>query len=79
MVASGQQLVEQAESLYKQYGRALEEEHWGEFVAIFPDGRLVLAHSRLDVLDQAVSQVGPGSFLFQVGNRVVGRWRRTKE
>ena len=76
MAASGQQLVEQADNLYEQYGRPLEQEHWGEYAAIFPDGSLVLGRSRLEVLDQAVYQFGPGSFLFKVGERVVGRWRR---
>ena len=79
MAPLNQQLLEQAKRLYEQYGRPLEQENWAEYVAIFPDGRLVLGRSRLEALDQAVYQFGPGSFLFQVGNKVVGRWRRTEE
>ena len=79
MAASNQQLMEQAESLYEQYGRPLEEDHWGEYVAISPDGRTVLGASRLEVLDKALAQFGPGSFLFKVGERVVGRWRQKQE
>lgn len=75
MAASSQQLMEQAERLYEQYGRPLEQEHWGEYIAIFPDGRFLLGPSRLEVLDQALAQFGPGSFLFKVGEKVVGRWR----
>ena len=75
MAESSQQLTEQAEKLYEQYGRPLEQKHRGEYVAIFPDGRLVLGKSRLEVLDQALSQFGPGSFLFKIGEKVVGRWR----
>ncbi len=75
MAASSQQLMEQAESLYEQYGRPLEEEHWGEYVAIFPDGRFTLGTSRLEALGKALAQFGPGSFLFKVGDRAVGKWR----
>ena len=79
MAASGQQLMEQAESLYRQYGKPLEKEHWGEYVSIFPDGRWVLGPSRLEALDQALAQFGAGSFVFKVGDKVVGRWRRTSK
>ena len=75
MVGSGQQLTEQAERLYQQYGRPMEQEHWGEYIAIFPDGRFILGRSRLEVLDQALAQFGPGSFLFKIGEKVAGRWR----
>ncbi len=78
MAVSSQQLMEQAESLYEQYGRPLEEKHWGEYVAIFPDGIFTLGTSRLDALDKALAQFGTGSFLFKVGDRVVGRWRRNR-
>ena len=78
MAESSQQLIEQAESLYEQFGRPLEEEHWGEFVAIFPDGRTALGRSALEALDKAVADFGPGSFLFKVGDKDVGRWRQIK-
>ena len=75
MAASSQQLMDQADRLYEQYGKPLEQEHWGEYIAIFPDGRFLLGQGRLEVLDQALAQFGPGSFLFKVGEKVVGRWR----
>ena len=76
MAAYSHQLMVQANSIYKQYGKPLEPEHWGEYVAIFPDGRLVLGNSQLEVLEQALDQFGPGSFVFKVGDKVVGKWRR---
>ena len=79
MSESNDKLMEQADSLYELYGRPLEQKHWGDFVAIFPDGSLVLGNSRLDVLEQALDQFGPGSFLFKVGAKAVGRWRRISE
>ena len=75
MAATRHQLLEQADRLYEQFGRPLEQEHWGEYMAIFPDGRFLLGRSRLEVLDQALAQFGPGSFLFKVGEKIVGRWR----
>jgi hypothetical protein len=68
-------MLKRALSLYEQYGKPLEQEHWGEYIAIFPDGRFLLGQSRLEVLDQALAQFGPGSYLFKVGEKVVGRWR----
>jgi hypothetical protein len=79
MAASSQHLMEQAESLYEQYGRPLGKEQWREYVAIAQDGRLALGRSRLEALDKALAQFGPGSFHFKVGDRVVGRWRRTED
>ncbi len=78
MAASSQEWMEQAESLYNQYGKPLEQKHWGEFVAIFPDGRLVIGQSRQDALERAVNKFGQGCFLFKVGDKVVGRWRRNR-
>lgn len=78
MPTSGHELLEQAEHLYQQYGKPLEKEHWGEYVAIHPDGRFVLDPSQLAALEQALAQFGPGSFLFKVGEKAVGRWRQLR-
>jgi hypothetical protein len=75
MVAPNEELMEQAEKLYEQYGKPLERDHLGRYAAIFPDGRFVIGHTRLEVLDKALSQVGPGSFLFKIGEKIVGKWR----
>ncbi|PKB73125.1 MAG: hypothetical protein BZY75_03460 [SAR202 cluster bacterium Io17-Chloro-G7] len=77
MAVSNQELMEQADSLYKQYGRPLEQEHWGEFVAIFTDGRMVLGPTLLAVSEEALAKFGKGSFVFKVGVKAVGKWRST--
>ena len=51
MAASGEPLMEQANRLYEQYGKPLEQEHWGEFVAIFLDGRTLVGVDLVDVSD----------------------------
>ena len=75
MAASSQQLTKQADSLYKQYGKPLEQEHWGEYVAIFLDGRTLLGPDVLVVSEEALAQFGKGSFVFKVGVKAVGKWR----
>jgi hypothetical protein len=63
------------DELYERYGRPLESEHRGEYLAISPRGELILGSSLLEVAQKAADQFGPGSFLFKVGDRAVGRWR----
>ena len=75
MTADQMALKEQADRLYERYGKPLEREHQGEYVAIFPDGRTVLGTSPHEVLDKAVATIGPGSFVFKLGEKAVWRWR----
>jgi hypothetical protein len=61
--------------LYELYGKPFEAQHWGEYVAITSDGRTVLAPTLLEVMQQSVAAFGPGSYVFKVGERAVGKWR----
>ena len=70
-----QALLAEAERLYEQYGKPLEQEHQGDFVAITPDGRTLLGTSASEVGRQAKAAFGPGNFVFKLGPRVVGKWR----
>jgi hypothetical protein len=62
--------------LYDQYARPLEAEHWGEFVAIAPDGRTMLGTDLWDLTKEAIDQLGKGLYVYKVGEKAVGRWRR---
>ena len=42
MALTNEEAVKQGDELYERYGKPLEAEHWGEFVAISPDGRTIL-------------------------------------
>ena len=75
MPKSDQGLLDEADRLYEQYGKPLEAEHWGEYVAIARDGRVVLAPTLLEVMQQASAAFGPGSDVFKIGERAVGKWR----
>lgn len=68
-------LTQRAAALYEQYGRPLEAEHTGEYVAISLNGEAVLASTLVRALSDGAAQLGPGNFVFKVGERVVGVWK----
>jgi hypothetical protein len=74
-VATDVDLKQQANALYERYGRPLEVEHRGEYVAIAPDGRVVLASKPAEALLKGHDELGPGNFIFHVGNRFVVTWQ----
>ncbi|MBI4492414.1 MAG: hypothetical protein HY690_06435 [Chloroflexi bacterium] len=75
MAAVDRQRKQLADRLYEQYGKPLEAQHWGEYVAISPDGRTLLGPTILEVLEKATAAFGPGTFVFKVGEKAVGKWR----
>jgi hypothetical protein len=72
--AEQEEKLRQMDALYEQYGKPLETKHWGEFVAIAPDGRSVLAPTVLEAAELAEETLGRGVFLFKVGEKVVFKW-----
>lgn len=70
-----QRRIAEADRLYDRYGKPLEADHTGRYVAIWPDGRTIIGPTVLDVMRQALAAFGPGSYVFKVGERAVGRWR----
>ncbi len=61
--------------LYKKYGKPLEADHTGEFIAIGYDGRTVLGTDDGRVLSQAVQDLDSGNFvLARVGHPTYGQW-----
>lgn len=70
-MANDQDLNQRGNRLYEQYGKPLEAEHRGEYVAIAPDGRTVLAPTPIEALVQGRQAFGPGNFIVKIGDRVV--------
>ena len=66
-------LMELSDDLYERYGKPLEPEHWGEFIAISRKGETVLGTDRTEVSGRALKETGRGFFLFKVGEKSVGR------
>ncbi len=60
--------------LYDEFARPLEQEHYGEFIAITRDGRTLLGLTLLDVARRAKETFGERTFLFKIGPKAVGRW-----
>ena len=67
--------LKQSDVLYERYGKPLEAEHWGEFVALAPDGRILLGPELAEVQGNALRQFGKGVHVFKVGPIAIGRLR----
>ena len=65
--------IEIGDDLYDRYGKPLESEHWGKFVAISPKGETLLGTDMDEVFLRALGETGRGFFLFKVREKAVGR------
>lgn len=79
MPKSKNELIVESERLYSEYGQPLEQNHWGEYVAISPDGKTILGADLMNVSNRALDEFGRGSFVFKVGDKAVGKWRRASQ
>lgn len=64
-----------SDKLYTKYGKPLEKEHWGKFVAVSQKGKTILGTNLLELAQKASRTLGPGNFIFKVGEIAVGKWR----
>ena len=64
-----------SDKLYKKYGKPLEKEHWGEFLAVSQKGKTILGTNLLKLAQKALKVLGPGNFIFKLGEIAVGKWR----
>lgn len=65
----------EADSLYARYGRPLERDHWGVYVAISTAGECILSESLLDVLERSSDAFAGDAYIFKVGDVSVGKIR----
>jgi hypothetical protein len=63
-----------SDALYERYGKPLEDEHRGEYLAVSRQGRTLLAPTLLEVVERAAETFGPESFIYKVGDKAVGKW-----
>lgn len=69
------QRAEEDDRLYEQYGKQLEKEHSGEYMAIGPDGQTILGQDPDKVLREAIETFGSGNFaITRVGEKTFGQW-----
>ncbi len=65
------------DNLYERYGKPLEQNHSGEYIAISQDGRVIVDADDIPVVDQALQAFGSGNFVFRrVGYSYVWKLRR---
>lgn len=62
------------EKLYKKYGKRLEKDHKGEYLAISQKGQTILGQNLYEVAKEASDVFGPGNFVYKIGERTVGKW-----
>jgi len=71
---TGQEQLAEMDRVYEQYGRPLERDHWGEYLAVSQNGETLLARSLEDAVGQAADRFGSDNFVFKIGEKVVGKW-----
>lgn len=70
------QLNKTGDDLYKKYGKPLEKNHQGEYVAVSFKGKTILGQNLYEVAKKASDTFGPAnSFVFKVGDIAVWKWR----
>jgi hypothetical protein len=72
--APHQSLLQQSDALYERYGKPLEKTHQGKYVAISQAGKTLIADTVFALIHEAKTTLGPGNFLFKIGERAVGQW-----
>ena len=70
---SNEKTLDEEDALYERYGKPLEAEHWGKFIAIAPDGRTLLGADMDEVFFDASETLGVCFIIFKVGQMAVGR------
>lgn len=59
--------------LYEQYGRPLEADHWGEYLAISENGETLLAPTLDEIMELPHEKLGPRSLIVKIGEVTIGR------
>ena len=72
--SEGKEIFVRTGGLYAKYGKPLEAEHWGKYLAVHPDGRTVLADDYQSMAEQADADLGPGTHFFQIGPIATHSW-----
>ena len=62
-------------AVYEQYGKPLEKQHNGEYLAVSLEGETILGEQAGEVLHKAVASFGSRNFsLIRVGYSTFGKW-----
>ena len=70
-----EQMAKKRKRLYAKYGKPLETDHKGEFIAISSDGQTILGDDMEIVAVEAFENFGSGNFvLTRIGHPADGTW-----
>jgi len=67
--------VSEFERVYETYGRPLEGEHWGQYLAVSPRDDWVIGDDPLSLSQQASQALGSGGYVYRIGEIDLGRIR----
>ncbi|MBI3796448.1 MAG: hypothetical protein HY268_05690 [Deltaproteobacteria bacterium] len=68
------------DSLYERYGKPLERDHHGKYIAISRDGQVIVDSDDLSVISQAIDTFGSGNFVFRrIGYSYVDKLRSPRQ
>jgi hypothetical protein len=74
MAAQNHALLEESDALYERYGKPYEKTHRGKYIAISKDGKTLIGESVFQLMEEAKAALGPGNFIFKIGERAVSKW-----
>ena len=57
--------LEESDMLYEQYGKPLEAQHRGEYLAVSPQGNILIGPDLDELIDRAVEKLGVRQLHFQ--------------
>jgi len=57
------------DKIYEKYVKPVEQEHWGEYVLVRPDGQMLFAAEMIDLMEDTEEMRDPENCLFKVGPR----------
>ena len=71
MATTDLNVFERADELYERYGKPLEAEHWGKYVAVASDGRTLLGADMHAVHREGRESFGEDMHVFHVGEKFI--------
>jgi len=67
-------LSQEAEELYERYGKPLEKDFSGKYLAISKSGKIIMGDTVSGLVRKAKDTLGAGNFIYKIGERSVGKW-----
>lgn len=63
------------DELYEKYGKPLEPDRRGKYLAVSLRGKTIVAETLAEAASRGAAELGRGSLLFKIGDGTAGNWR----